>query len=353
MIVKNEEKVLARCLDGIKSAVDEIIITDTGSTDKTKETALKYTDKVFDFKWSDDFSAARNFSFSKGTCDFLMWLDADDIITPENAEKLLELKNRLDGVDAVMMKYNTAFDENGSPTFSYYRERLIRRSAPHKWRGRVHEAIECKGNILYSDIFINHASVKKEYGTRNLDIYEKQAASGEKMKPRDVFYYARELYYHKRYGEAKEKLLAFLNDPNGWTENKIEACRILSYCCREMGEHDKAAEALFMSFKYDMPRAEVCCDIGNHFMNLSDFERAAFWFELALDCPKKSENGGFTELDAYGFLPCIQLCVCYDRLKNYAKAEEYNNKAGEARPNSKAYLHNRDYFNDLHQRGIF
>ena len=174
MIVKNEEKVLARCLDGIKSAVDEIIITDTGSTDKTKETALKYTDKVFDYKWNDDFSAARNFSFSKGTCDFLMWLDADDIITPENAEKLLELKNRLDGVDAVMMKYNTAFDENGSPTFSYYRERLIRRSAPHKWRGRVHEAIECKGNILYSDIFINHASVKKEYGTRNLDIYEKQ-----------------------------------------------------------------------------------------------------------------------------------------------------------------------------------
>ena len=63
MIVKNEQSVLARCLNSVLKAVDEIIIVDTGSNDATKEIAFRYTDKVFDFVWCDNFSAARNFSF--------------------------------------------------------------------------------------------------------------------------------------------------------------------------------------------------------------------------------------------------------------------------------------------------
>ena len=65
MIVKNEELVLARCLDTVCDLVDEIIIVDTGSTDSTKSIAARYTDKIYDFEWVNDFAAARNFSFSK------------------------------------------------------------------------------------------------------------------------------------------------------------------------------------------------------------------------------------------------------------------------------------------------
>lgn len=60
MIVKNEEEVLRQCLDSVNNLCEEIIIVDTGSTDKTKEIAREYTDKIIDFKWIDDFSAARN-----------------------------------------------------------------------------------------------------------------------------------------------------------------------------------------------------------------------------------------------------------------------------------------------------
>ena len=80
MIVRDEEEVLGRCLESVKSTVDEMIIVDTGSQDRTKEIAVQYTDKIYDFKWKEDFSAARNFSLSKGTKDYLMWLDADDMI---------------------------------------------------------------------------------------------------------------------------------------------------------------------------------------------------------------------------------------------------------------------------------
>ena len=67
IIVKNEEAVLARCLESIRAGVEEIIIVDTGSDDATKEIASRYTDLVYDFAWRDDFSAARNFSFSKAS----------------------------------------------------------------------------------------------------------------------------------------------------------------------------------------------------------------------------------------------------------------------------------------------
>ena len=122
MIVKNEEETLSVCLNSVKAFVDEIVIVDTGSTDRTKEVAKQFTDLVYDFTWIDDFSAARNFAFSKGSCDYLMWLDADDIILEEDLNKLLSLKETLaSDVDVVMMKYHTAFDDNGNPTFSYYR----------------------------------------------------------------------------------------------------------------------------------------------------------------------------------------------------------------------------------------
>ena len=96
MIVKNEELVLGRCLDSVKNLMDEIIIVDTGSTDKTKEIASLYTNKIYDFPWINDFAAARNFSFSKATKDYIMWLDADDVLLYEDNKKLQQLKENLD-----------------------------------------------------------------------------------------------------------------------------------------------------------------------------------------------------------------------------------------------------------------
>lgn len=352
MIVKNEEKVLERCLDSVKNAVDEIIIADTGSTDKTKEIAFKYTDRVFDFRWTDDFSAARNFSFSKAESEYVMWLDADDVLTPENCRRLAELKKNLGSTDTVMMKYSTAFDENGNTTFSYYRERIIRKSANPIWKGRVHEAIEPIGNVIYSNIEIRHKSIKTEYSTRNLAIYQKQLKDGEPFTPRDKFYYGRELYYHKKYSKAVQILNEFLNDKNGWTENKIEACKILSFCYRETGETEKAVVILFRAFLYDNPRAEICCALGNAFMLCGRYTQAVYWFELALTIPDSEKNGGFSDADSHGYLPCIQLCVCYDKLKNYRLAEEYNRRAGKYRPDSAAYLQNLSYFKTLHQSNI-
>ena len=91
MIVKNEEIHIARCLESIAELVEEIIVIDTGSTDRTAEIASTYTSNVYSYLWKDDFSDARNYSFSKASMDYCMWMDADDILEETEKEKEMRI----------------------------------------------------------------------------------------------------------------------------------------------------------------------------------------------------------------------------------------------------------------------
>lgn len=346
MIVKNEELVLGRCLDSVKKLVDEIVIVDTGSTDNTKNIAKEYTDKIYDFIWIDDFSAARNYSFSKGTKDFILWLDADDIILEKDALDFMELKKSLSlSTDIVNMKYNVSFDKDDNPTFTFYRERLIKNSPQFKWVGAVHEIIPPIGNIINSDIAISHKKLKVNDPERNLKIYNKLIANNELLTPRDLYYYGRELYYNSKYEEAINYLNEFLDSNMGWVEDCISACQILSFCYNSINKPKEALDILFKSFRYSYPRAEICCDIGQHFLNENNYEQAIFWYELASKSKKNSE--GFISIDCYGYIPYMQLCLCYYKIGNCKKSEEYNELAGEIKPLDSAYLYNKNFFESI------
>ena len=97
MIVKNESANLADALDCFRSFADEIIVVDTGSSDNTKEIAARFTSRIYDFEWKDDFAAARNFAMSKAGKGYQLWVDADDRITPENGRHIVALKQLFDG----------------------------------------------------------------------------------------------------------------------------------------------------------------------------------------------------------------------------------------------------------------
>ena len=345
MIVRDEEAVLARCLDCMKHIADEIIIIDTGSEDRTKEIARQYTELIYDFPWTDNFSEARNFAFSKATQEYQMWLDADDIIDNENQQKLLALKQNLTA-DVVMMPYHIAFDEQENPTYTYYRERLLKRSRNFRWQGAVHEAIAPSGEVIYSDIAVQHRKLHVNDPDRNLHIFEKLLSEHISLCTREKFYYANELYYHQKYTEAVEQYLEFLAQPDGWTENQIDACQKLSACYLSLNQMDNALQSLFRSFLYDRPRAEICCEIGRIRMNQNRWEEAIFWFESALNAPFPEEQGGFSVPDCHDYIPYMQLCVCYDRLRNVQQAKAYNDRAGRIKPKDKNYLFNRRYFQE-------
>jgi tetratricopeptide (TPR) repeat protein len=343
MIVKNESDVLARCLSCMEGIADEIIIVDTGSDDRTQDIARQFTTHVYEFPWSDDFSAARNFSFSKATMDYTMWLDADDYLSEKNRFQLQKLKETL-STDMAFLRYDVAFDAQGNPTLSYYRERIVRTSLKYHWTGEIHEIIVPQGSIGYFDIHIEHRKLHPTEKGRNLRIFRKMLADGKTLDSRQQFYYARELMYNGDDTAAEAAFLQFLDGGQGWVENQISACLDLCRCQERLGKPDAALATLLRSFTYDVPRAEICCEIGKVFLSHGQYRTAAFWYETAAASNPAPQNGGFCQIDCYGYIPCMQLCVCYDHLGEREKDETWNEKAGALKPNDPAYLYNCSYF---------
>lgn len=345
MIVKNEEDNISRCLNSVKDLFDEIIIVDTGSTDKTKKIAKQYTNKIYDFEWVNDFSKARNYSFSKAKMDYIMWLDADDIIPKKELKKLLKLKESLDkNIDIYMLKYNIGFDELGNCNFSYYRERIVKNNKIHKWNDRVHEYISLKGKIDYQEIYIEH---KKNYtfSDRNLKIYEEMENNKEIFNPRNEYYYARELVTHKNYKKAIKYLKRFLKNNLGWIEDNINACELLYNCYRLSGDQ-KAVRYLYKSFEYGLPRSKTCYIIGQDYQSKNLFDEAIFWYTLAI-ISSKNKVKGFYEKDYDEFFPLLNLVVCYDKSGKMHEAKACHEITKTIKPKHPSVVNNEKYFEKI------
>lgn len=347
MIVRNEENSLPRCLSTVSAIADEIIIVDTGSTDGTKAAASAFGAVLYDFTWIDDFSAARNFAFSKATKEYILWLDADDYLKEEDQQRFIWLKSNMpEGIDSVNMQYNLGFDAAGNVTASLRRNRLVRRSCNFKWIGPVHEYLEVYGPSLSSDVCITHEK-DKAYTDRNLQIYQKRAVAGEQFTPRDQYYFANELRDHGRFEEASGYYEQFLDGGRGWVEDNIQACLKLAECRERLGEQGAAFAALCRTLQYDQPRAEFCCRLAAWHLDKGQLQTAAYWYELAVMLPRNRESMAIRN-EAYStWLPHLQLALCYDRLGQPEKANQYNETALLFHPTHPSMLYNRNYFQNL------
>lgn len=347
MIVKNEEDTLGKCLESVSDIVDEIIIVDTGSTDKTKEIASCFTSNIYDFKWIDDFSAARNYSFSKATKEFIFWLDADDILLQEDRLKLINLKQNIKSdIDVVMMNYNYSFDKQGNVTLSHYRERLLKRGNNFKWIDPIHECILFHGNILKTDINVTHKKIHAN-SRRNLMILEKMITEGKELSPRNLFYYARELHLNGMYDDAIIYFNKFLDTGKGTANENVNSCVDLADCYNAKNDNKNVLKTLLRSFEYDIPRAEVCCNLGYYYKRIEDYEKAVYWFDLATILKKPESTWITVHHDYWGYIPFVELSICYYRMGDIDAAIHYNNKAKEIKPNDSLIKHNQEYFNTV------
>ena len=183
LIVKNEEQVLARCLSCAAQIADELIVVDTGSTDNSVAIAREYTDNVYIHPWQNSFAEARNYSYSKATCDYVMWLDADDVIDDANIQRFNIMKETLsEDVDVIFTLYSNGA-EDGIDSY-ILRDRIIKRSLGAKWKYVVHEGIPMDPSwkcFYATNICIFH---KKEYvnePTRNMDLFNRYIAAGNTL----------------------------------------------------------------------------------------------------------------------------------------------------------------------------
>jgi tetratricopeptide (TPR) repeat protein len=154
MIVKNEEKFLPACLESVRDHVDEIIIVDTGSTDRTVEIAMKYGAKVYHHPWENSFSKARNYSLKYATCDWIMWLDADEEVDKEDAHKLRKvIKDNDVNVICLPLFSRINNDKNLAVANS---GKIFRNNLGFYFEGIVHNALKFSGQTKNANIRIDH-----------------------------------------------------------------------------------------------------------------------------------------------------------------------------------------------------
>lgn len=344
MIVKDEEDVIERCLNSVSNVIDEVIIVDTGSSDTTIEKVKSLGAKVYNFEWINDFSKARNFSFSKATKDYILWIDADDILTENDAERLLNLKENLDeNVDSVTMNYILEVDENNKPLYSLKRNRLVKRSRNFKWVGYVHEYLEVYGKGLEGNFAIEHGKIK-EYTDRNLKIFKDMEKNNKNFTPRDMYYYANELFDNKYYNEAINKYRKFIDSKQGWIEDVKSAYLRIINSLNIIDNKEKIPDIAFESFKIDTPTAEIACNLGNYYMEKKSFKQAAFWYRVALDSRPDSYNMAISNSGYYTWIPSLQLCVCYYNLGKIKCAYFFNELAATFNEEEEKILYNRNMF---------
>ena len=138
--------------------------------------------------------------------------------------------------------------------------------------------------------------------------------------------------------------LEFLDRKDAWVENKIEACLNLSQCFTMLNDKNNALESLFKSFLYDLPRAEILSQLGNMFLGEGDYEKAEYYYLLALKCKLNVAKGGFVLVDYYNFIPSINLCVIYYNRGDIKKALRYHKRAKRLKPNHPSVIHNEKIF---------
>jgi glycosyltransferase involved in cell wall biosynthesis len=171
MVVKNQAEALPACLKSVGEIADEIIVVDIGSADKTKQTAERCGAKVFDYIWNNRYADARNFSFSKAAMNYIFWLNADEALSPESAQKLLCLKNQLPpNSDVVYMKN----DARGS-----YEPRLLKRAHQYAWYYPPDETLYIWGDVRYCDIAVYESSTC----VQKLPIITQTSASSKAENP--------------------------------------------------------------------------------------------------------------------------------------------------------------------------
>lgn len=342
MIVKNEESTIERCLRSVEQIVNEIIIVDTGSTDRTKELVSQFTDNIFDFEWIDDFAAARNYAFRKATQEYILWLDADDVLWDEDRQKLVELKSTLSReIEIVTMLYHLNVDQNGKVIYQIRRERLVKREKNYNWVGAVHEFLDVSGTHLDTEIAVTHMPIEGHSRDLYLKIYEQRQLQGEVFSPRDLFYYANELRDNKLYNRAMEYYKKFLATKQGCLEDNVGACASLADCYYLFQDEETELKYIYQSFEYDIPRADFCCRLGFHHLNKSQIKQAIFWYKLATQLDVANSSWGVINYQCATWLPHLQLCVCYSRIGEYKLAHDHNEMAAKFIPDDPMIDHNR------------
>lgn len=235
LIVKNEKDHIRTALASVASA-DEIVVCDTGSSDDTVEIAREFTDKVFtDYQWADHFADARNYALSKCSGEWVLSIDADEVLEEGGIEKVRAI------IASATPDQKTFSVKMVHGAHTHHLARLFRNDGSVKWVGRAHETLSPpQENRIDVTITYGYSTAHKLDPDRMLRILQK-AVEEHPESARDIYYLGREYWYRKDYEKASE-LFDKAATLSRWTPEKADAYLYSARCYFQLSKGDTARE---------------------------------------------------------------------------------------------------------------
>lgn len=347
-ILKNEFNNLPRLFDSITNCFDELHFTDTGSTDGSVEWLHMMANvhpqvHIHHFDWVNDFAAARNYSFSHATTDYVMWLDLDDTLS--DAEAFINWRDKVMHLaDYWIATYHYAQNDRGEPVCSFARERVVKNRRGFKWNYFVHEGIQASADT--GPAVTNYATtwnvrhhrtpedLAKDKG-RNLKIFEQQK---QPLDARMTYYYGKELFENEKPLEAYSKLMDAAVRPELEQHDRLLALQYAAHTAMLLNQPEQAIGIAYQGLRLDPMRAEYFTIIADSYIKQNKLVEAAPYYAAAMHCPvpdsSRLHHGAiFQQRDVYTHWPRLQLARIYSNLGQLNRAFECVEQAEKFGPN--------------------
>lgn len=335
IIAKNEEARIEKCLASIKPYGFEIVVVDTGSTDRTKEIAAKYADKVLDFVWCDDFSAARNFSLREAANNWIFMIDCDETVKNMDVEELNYFRKHLSDKVGSVSRENLV-TENGELTLNNtdYTERFYDRRL-YRYTGIIHEQLtpvrgsELDTLLLHTTLLHTGYDMTQEERDakyrRNFTLLQKQAEANPD-NPYLYYQLGKSCEILKDYESActyYDKGLTFDLDP----ELAYVQAMVVSYG-NALLQTDQAETALGYEGIYDefSQVTDFVYLMGDIYKANGMYEEALAQYQKAAGMPEGRRNG------VNSFLPAFQCGRIFELLGDAGSAAAFYAQCGDFAP---------------------
>lgn len=314
LILKNEEHNLPRLKASIEGCFDQVVAVDTGSSDNTVRLCEQYGWEVHHFTWVHDFSAARNFSFSKATCDYVAWLDADDSL--ENPEGFKAWKKEIMPIaEYWLATYHYALEKQTErPLCSFARERVVKRSMGLQWKYFVHEGL--LPNKPMQTAYVTNWAVKHHRSPedlardkgRNLSLF---SVNHEKIDTRMLYYWGKELFENGKHLEGYTKLVEAIKKDDLDLHDRILGIQYAATAAQILRQQPEAIDLAIRGLQIAPTRAEFFTIMGDSYVQMNKLAEAVPYYEAAKNCPRSTSRNQFgfiyTHEHAYGYWPRVQL----------------------------------------------
>ncbi len=331
IIAKNEEKNIERCLKSIHKYPFEIIVVDTGSTDKTKELAAPYANKLLDFPWEENFSAARNFSIANASHDWILVMDCDEWINKMDFNRIQKLINQYPHAIGRLKRDNLCYDKDHNTLHSEdLVERLFDRRL-YEYEGTIHEQVVKRDRSQAYGIEIPlwithtgyHGTSEEIFAKSERNLRMLQAALEKSPEDPYLYYQLGESYmlisdYENAYQYYDRGFYLDVDETLEYVQLMIVSYGYSMLCT------DRIEKALSLANVYDAfcDNADFVFMMGNIYLKAMQNEQALYEF-LRATTLKKHYDEGTNSYRAYHNIACI-----YEAYQQYDEARKYYQKAG-------------------------